>query len=86
MSWNALINQYYKIGQLRVAHKLFECMGHTRNFVTLKTLMCGYLHQRGFGIVISLFREMEIENIKPTKVTMSTLLSVCGHLGTFKYG
>ncbi|XP_020591941.1 pentatricopeptide repeat-containing protein At1g08070, chloroplastic-like [Phalaenopsis equestris] len=86
VSWNTMIDGYCKAGELRFAHELFEHMGHARNSVTWNTMISGYLHQREFGIAISLFREMQFKNVKPTEVTMVSLLSACGHLGALSMG
>ncbi|KAK8958232.1 Pentatricopeptide repeat-containing protein [Platanthera guangdongensis] len=86
VSWNAMIDGYCKAGNLWLARELFDRMGFARNSVSWNTMMTGYLHQREFGTAISMFREMQMEEVRPTEVTMVSLLSACGHLGALSTG
>ncbi|PKA57185.1 Pentatricopeptide repeat-containing protein [Apostasia shenzhenica] len=86
MSWNSMIDGYCKAGLLRNAKELFDQMGSAKNSVTWNTMISGYLHQREFSVAISMFREMQVENVKPTEVTMVSLLAACAHLGALSLG
>ncbi|WOL01593.1 pentatricopeptide repeat-containing protein [Canna indica] len=86
ISWNAMIDGYCKTGQLGRARELFDRLGLARNAVTWNTMISGYLHHREFGIAISMFQSMQMENVKPTEVTMVSLLSACAHLGALNMG
>ncbi|KAJ0972204.1 hypothetical protein J5N97_020163 [Dioscorea zingiberensis] len=86
VSWNAIIDGYCKVGKMEMAYELFNRMGSARNSVTWNTVISGYLHCREFGRAISMFRMMQEENVKPTEITMVSLLSACAHLGALGMG
>lgn len=86
VSWNAMIDGYCKVGRMEMAWELFDRMDSARNSVTWNTVISGYLHCREFGKVVSVFRMMQEENVRPTEVTMVSLLSACAHLGALDMG
>ncbi|CAL9094535.1 unnamed protein product [Musa acuminata var. zebrina] len=86
VSWNAMIDGYCKMGQLARARELFDRLGLAKNSVTWNTMISGYLHRREFGTAVSMFRSMQMENVRPTEVTMASLLSACAHLGALNMG
>ncbi|XAR60803.1 hypothetical protein NMG60_11034320 [Bertholletia excelsa] len=86
VSWNAMIDGYCKLGQLMKAEELFVRMGSGKNFITWNTMITGYVQAREFGKAISAFQQMQSENVKPTEVTMVSMLSACAHLGAFDMG
>lgn len=86
VSWNAMIDGYCKMGQLEMARELFDRMGSAKNSVTWNTMISGCLHHREFGMALSMFQVMQVENVRPTEVTMVSLLSACAHLGALNMG
>ncbi|CAK9142694.1 unnamed protein product [Ilex paraguariensis] len=86
VSWNAIIDGYCKLGQLMNAEELFVWMGAAKNSVTWNTMIAGYVQCRKFGRAINVFQQMIAENVKPTEVTMVSLLSACSHLGALDMG
>ncbi|XP_057488080.1 pentatricopeptide repeat-containing protein At1g08070, chloroplastic-like [Actinidia eriantha] len=86
VSWNAIIDGYCKLGQLVNADELFVRMGSAKNSVTWNTMIAGYVQSREFGRAICAFQQMQAECVKPTEVTMVSLLSACAHLGALDMG
>lgn len=86
VSWNAIIDGYCKLGQLINAEELFVRMGSVKNSVTWNTMIAGYVQSSEFGQAMGTFQQMKAENVKPTEVTMVSLLSACAHLGDIDMG
>ncbi|MQM09061.1 hypothetical protein Taro_041922 [Colocasia esculenta] len=86
ISWNAMINGYCKVGQLEAARELFDKMGSGKNSITWNTMITGYVHHRQFSPAVSMFQQMQAEGVRPTEVTMVSLLSACAHLGALDMG
>ncbi|KAL5982896.1 hypothetical protein ACLOJK_016975 [Asimina triloba] len=86
VSWNAMIDGYCKSGHLEVACELFNQMGPAKNSVTWNTMITGYVQGRDFSKATFMFHQMQVENVKPTEVTMVSLLSACAHLGALDMG
>ncbi|XP_072981647.1 pentatricopeptide repeat-containing protein At4g21065-like [Typha angustifolia] len=86
VSWNAMIDGYCKMGHMVKAREFFDRMGSAKNSVTWNTLIAGYLHHREFGTALAMFQIMQMENVRPSEVTMVSLLTVCAHLGALKMG
>ncbi|XXG60526.1 hypothetical protein AAC387_Pa04g2413 [Persea americana] len=86
VSWNAMIDGYCKSGQIETARELFNRMGSAKNSVTWNTMIAGYVQCREFAKAVLMFQQMQVENVKPTEVTMVSLLSACAHLGALDMG
>ncbi|XP_057967933.1 pentatricopeptide repeat-containing protein At1g08070, chloroplastic-like [Malania oleifera] len=86
VSWNAMIDGYCKSEQLTLAQELFNQIGSVKNCVTWNTMISGYVQCREFGRAILTFQQMQAENVRPTEVTMVSLLSACAHLGALDIG
>ncbi|XP_043705090.1 pentatricopeptide repeat-containing protein At1g08070, chloroplastic-like [Telopea speciosissima] len=86
VSWNAMIDGYCKLGHLTKAWELFDRMGSAKNSITWNTMISGFVQHGEFGRAISTFQQMQEQNVKPTEVTMVSLLSACAHLGALDIG
>lgn len=86
ISWNAMIDGYFKSDNPAAAHGLFVQMGPMRNYVSWNTMISGYVRCEEFGKAISTFQQMQSANIRPTEVTMVSLLSAIAHLGALDMG
>lgn len=86
VSWNAMIHGYCKLDQMIKAEELFVQMGFMKNVATWNTMIAGYVQCSEFVKAINLFRCMLREEMKPTEVTMVSLLSACAHLGALDMG
>uniref|UniRef100_M1AET2 Pentatricopeptide repeat-containing protein n=1 Tax=Solanum tuberosum TaxID=4113 RepID=M1AET2_SOLTU len=61
-------------------------MGFMKNVVTWNTMIAGYVQCGEFVRAIDLFQHMLSEEVKPSEVTMVSLLSACAHLGALDMG
>ncbi|PON93652.1 Tetratricopeptide-like helical domain containing protein [Trema orientale] len=83
--YNALIDMYSKCGCLVNAYRIFRMMP-MRNVVSWTSMMNGYSHSNLFDEALSLFQEMERENVRPDEITILSIVSVCSKLGSFELG
>ncbi|KAG5609373.1 hypothetical protein H5410_020654 [Solanum commersonii] len=61
-------------------------MGFMKNVVTWNTMIAGYIQCGEFVRAIDLFQHMLSEEVKPSEVTMVSLLSAYAHLGALDMG
>jgi pentatricopeptide repeat protein len=96
VSWNAMINGYCKAGRMDAARELFDRMGSSLpDVVTWNTMIAGYLYGGHPASAIAMFhrlmdlqqRQQEGEQrLKPTTVTMATVVSACTQARDFALG
>uniref|UniRef100_A0A5K0X3P1 Pentacotripeptide-repeat region of PRORP domain-containing protein n=2 Tax=Nymphaea colorata TaxID=210225 RepID=A0A5K0X3P1_9MAGN len=73
---NALITMYTKCGDLECGLLLFEGMT-TKSIVSWNTMMTGYGIHGLFKEVMALFKQMQLEKMKPNSVTLLNILPIC---------
>lgn len=81
-----MIDGYCKRNQLIAAQDLFDRMGLAKNAVTWNTMISACVRYEDFGRAITTFQKMQAEGVKPTEVTMVSLLSACANLGALDMG
>ncbi|KAI3506254.1 hypothetical protein L1887_28610 [Cichorium endivia] len=81
---NSLIEMHANNGELMIAWKLF-CETDKDN-ITWNTMISGYINSGNYDEAFSLFNKMVLEEIKPTTVTLVTMLSACAQTGSFEKG
>ncbi|KVH94120.1 Pentatricopeptide repeat-containing protein [Cynara cardunculus var. scolymus] len=86
VSWNAMIDAYCKVGNLSCAEELFDRVGEVKNSITWNTMIAGFVQCKEFRRALRSFEHMQTERVKPTEVTMVSLLSACAHLGALDMG
>ncbi|KAL5993193.1 hypothetical protein ACLOJK_014116 [Asimina triloba] len=86
VSWNAMISAYARNGNLTSARDLFDRMPE-KNVISWNSMISGYAQNGQSAAAVELFKEMTImKNQKPDEVTMISIISACGHLGTLELG
>ncbi|KAL3751559.1 hypothetical protein ACJRO7_012398 [Eucalyptus globulus] len=76
----ALLNFYAKCGDVESARRVFDAMD-SKNTVTWSAMIGGYgIHGDGSGS-LTLFSDMLKEEIRPTEVIFTSILSACRHTG-----
>lgn len=76
----AILNFYAKCGDVESARRVFDGMDF-KNTVTWSAMIGGYgIHGDGSGS-LTLFSDMLKEEIRPTEVIFTSILSVCRHTG-----
>ncbi|MED6219486.1 hypothetical protein PIB30_036267 [Stylosanthes scabra] len=91
VSYNVLLVEYIRFGEIKMAHQLFNKMPH-RDLVSWNTMIHGYAslgdveQRQQSNEALKLFHEMQVANVVPDRVTMSSVLSACASLGALGMG
>ncbi|KAJ8752980.1 hypothetical protein K2173_008715 [Erythroxylum novogranatense] len=85
VSWNAMITGFAKAGNLFAAKELFDQMPE-KNAISWSSMITGYAQANQFSDAVNLFQDMMKTNVKPDELTLTSVLSACGHLGIRKFG
>lgn len=85
VSWNSIINLYASIGELGIAHEIFDVMPE-RNVISWNTLINGYLKGNNPGRALMVFRKMVNSGLRGNDTTMVGVLSTCGKSARLKEG
>uniref|UniRef100_A0ACD5UHE3 Uncharacterized protein n=1 Tax=Avena sativa TaxID=4498 RepID=A0ACD5UHE3_AVESA len=83
--WNAMIDGYCKLGQVDVAHSLFDQM-EVRDAITFNSLITGYIHGGQLREAIILFTQMRRHGLRADNFTMVSLLTASASLGALPQG
>lgn len=81
----ALLNLYAKCGDAKSARSVFDEMSE-KNTVTWSAMIGGYGKQGNSNECLELFNDMLKENIEPTDIVFTTVLSACSHTGMIAEG
>eukprot|EP01018_Ginkgo_biloba_P019248 Gb_37820 [translate_table: standard] len=82
---NALIDMYAKCGSIDTARKVFDKMC-IRNVVSWSAILAGYVKNGNGNEALSLFNEMQLQEIKPNSVTITSVLPACAILSALQQG
>ncbi|XP_057743806.1 pentatricopeptide repeat-containing protein At3g12770-like [Arachis stenosperma] len=82
---SSVINFWVKFGKLGDARAVFDEMPE-RDVVCWNSMIGGYVQWQCFTEAIRMFLEMINCGIRPSRVTMASLLKVCGESGLRKFG
>ncbi|XP_020586041.1 pentatricopeptide repeat-containing protein At3g22690 [Phalaenopsis equestris] len=80
-SWNRVIHGCIRNSDWTSAWKYFEEMPG-RDQVSWNTMIAALVQESQFEEAISLFREMQSSGMRPDRVTMVSVASACGYLGS----
>lgn len=83
--WTSMVVGYVNCGNLEEARYLFD-RSPVRDTVLWTAMINGYVQFNRFDDAVSLFREMQIQKIKPDKFIVVALLTGCAHLGALEQG
>ncbi|XP_040995468.1 pentatricopeptide repeat-containing protein At2g22410, mitochondrial [Juglans microcarpa x Juglans regia] len=83
--YNSVIHMLVSCGELGTARKVFD-EGCVRDLVSWNSLINGYVRSGLAGEALSLYREMEVERVKPDEVTMIGVVSSCSQLADLNCG
>eukprot|EP01018_Ginkgo_biloba_P029665 Gb_20774 [translate_table: standard] len=81
----ALIDMYAKCGSIDDARKVFDKMS-TRDVVSWSAMIAGYAHNGRASEALTLFHQMQLEDMKPNSVTFACVLPACAQLGAMQQG
>ncbi|XP_057970303.1 pentatricopeptide repeat-containing protein At5g50990 [Malania oleifera] len=82
---SALIDAYSKCGKIRIAKEVFDSVQH--GDVCVWNAMINGLAIHGHALdAITLFSQMELENVPPDSITLLAILKACSHCGLVEQG
>ncbi|MCL7039325.1 hypothetical protein MKW94_029952 [Papaver nudicaule] len=81
----ALITVYSRLNEIGSARKLFD-EAPNKSLASWNAMISGYT-QNGFAdFAIDLFKQMQVLEIRPNQVTLTSILSACAQLGALTLG
>ncbi|KAL5975475.1 hypothetical protein ACLOJK_019797 [Asimina triloba] len=81
----ATLEMYVKCGAVDDARQEFNQM-EGRDVVAWSAMIAGYAQNGRSNEALELFEQMQLEEIKPNDVTLVSILSACGQLGSVEAG
>eukprot|EP01018_Ginkgo_biloba_P020813 Gb_00194 [translate_table: standard] len=81
----AIIDMYAKCGSIDTARQLFDQMSE-RNVVSWNAIIAGYAQNGYANEALTLFKQMQLGNMKPNLATMVSVLPACAHLAALQRG
>lgn len=86
VTWNIMISQLIKAGDVHGAYGLFSLMPR-RNVRSWTSMISGFVHCGKSEEALGLFLEMEREDgLRPNEVTVVAVLAACADLGDLEFG
>jgi pentatricopeptide repeat protein len=82
---NALLTMYSKCGRVDDAERVFHKMSE-RDVVSWNAMIAGYAQNGFFEEAMKFFHQMQQASVKPNRVTIVTILHVCGQLVDLQQG
>ncbi|EFJ23625.1 hypothetical protein SELMODRAFT_442794 [Selaginella moellendorffii] len=82
-SWNTMITAFANTGYLSRGRELFATMPEF-DIISWNTLIAGYAENASYKTAVELFRELNLEGLKPTESTFVGLLIGCNRGGKVK--
>uniref|UniRef100_A0A1D1YU43 Pentatricopeptide repeat-containing protein At1g08070 n=1 Tax=Anthurium amnicola TaxID=1678845 RepID=A0A1D1YU43_9ARAE len=82
---NALIDMYYKCGDMESASLVFDNMTE-RDVLSWTSMISGLAGNGCFREALRLFGQMQREKIRPDKVVLGVVLSICAQTGALDQG
>ncbi|XP_077216085.1 PPR superfamily protein [Tasmannia lanceolata] len=81
----ALIDMYSRCNDLPTALRVFERMPE-RNEVSWTAIISGCVMNENYDLSLEIFRKMQVEGIKPNRVTLVSVLPSCTELRALRHG
>ncbi|MQL70637.1 hypothetical protein Taro_002931 [Colocasia esculenta] len=81
----AVLEMFAKCGAVDEARWEFDEMKH-RDVIAWSSMIAGYAQNGRSNEALELFEKMRLANVQPTEVTLVSVLSACGHLGSVDAG
>jgi pentatricopeptide repeat protein len=80
---SSLVAMYGKCGFIDIADKVFHSMAE-RDVVSWNAMIAGYAQNELPIEALALFDQMQLEDLKPDRITMLSVLPACTHLGSLQ--
>ncbi|XP_058103508.1 putative pentatricopeptide repeat-containing protein At5g59200, chloroplastic [Magnolia sinica] len=85
VSWNAIVACCVRCGLMELGKELFEEMP-VKNVSSWTTMIGGFVHIGSTREALALFHRMQMDGVKPDKMTIVTVLSAVADLGMLDFG
>eukprot|EP01018_Ginkgo_biloba_P026037 Gb_14324 [translate_table: standard] len=82
---SALIDMYAKCGNIKISRQVFDKIS-SRNVVSWNAMIVGYAQSGYANESLKMFRQMQLDGMKPTSVTILSVLPACTQLGAIRQG
>eukprot|EP01018_Ginkgo_biloba_P031204 Gb_39249 [translate_table: standard] len=82
---NSLVTMYAKCGSIEIAYQVFDKMPE-RDAISWNAMISGYAQNGYANQALDLFNQMQLAGMKPTAITMVSVLQAYAHLGALKQG
>eukprot|EP01018_Ginkgo_biloba_P026430 Gb_07153 [translate_table: standard] len=82
---NALIDMYAKCRNTDFARQVFYKMPQ-RNVISWTAIIAGYAQNGHAYEALQLFHQMQLADMKPNPITMTSVLPTCAHLAALQHG
>ncbi|XP_049406488.1 pentatricopeptide repeat-containing protein At2g29760, chloroplastic-like [Solanum stenotomum] len=84
-AWNVMLSGYSEAGDMSSAETIFRAMPD-RDLVSWNTMILGYTQNKMYMKSLELLRDMFRFGLKPDRITLIGLFSVCGYAGVLHIG
>ncbi|RZC18366.1 pentatricopeptide repeat-containing protein At5g15300-like [Glycine soja] len=85
VSWNTVIGRYIRLGDIEGARRVFQIMPQ-RDAVSWNSLIAGCVSVKDYEGAMGLFSEMQNAEVRPTEVTLISVLGACAETGALEMG
>ncbi|XP_074582813.1 pentatricopeptide repeat-containing protein At4g30700 [Curcuma longa] len=76
---------YCRVDDMESARRMFDAMPK-KSIASWNAMISGYTQNGMTEMAISLFKEMQVSNVKPNQITVTSILSACAQLGSLTLG
>lgn len=84
-SWNILIARNIRIGNIEAARRVFHSMPE-KDAVSWNSMIAGCVSVKDYAGALTLFSQMQNAEVKPTEVTLTSVLGACAETGALEIG
>lgn len=84
-AWNVMLNGFVAGNDLTAAEVFFR-EAPEKDVVSWNCMIVGYAQNKNFTRSLELFKEMMLAGIRPDRITIGSLLAVCGFAGAVNLG
>ncbi|XP_027338018.1 pentatricopeptide repeat-containing protein At5g15300-like [Abrus precatorius] len=85
VSWNTIIARFIRVGDVEAARRVFQFMPE-RDAVSWNSMIAGCVSVKDYAEALALFSEMQNAQVKPTEVTLISVLGACAETGALEIG
>lgn len=85
VSWNNMITRHVRSGNIESAWRVFEMMPE-RDAASWNSMIAGYIQLKNYCMALKLFDQMQNTGIKPTEITITSILGACAETGSLDIG